>query len=176
MKVSPHDLDGLASADQVQPETRRNKKRGASTAPKVGNSTAAGQRRTASGRVTRTVLATTKRCAGRPPKSPAKLSPGRPRKQRAEPTPVNAPSVIPKKSSRRSMRREYQPASPIVKIVKQTPALAPEDSSDAEHHAVLMHKFCEHSRSKSRQQMDTDGMSSQSARKGGGQQPEEEAA
>ncbi|KKY16741.1 hypothetical protein UCDDS831_g06805 [Diplodia seriata] len=39
------------------------------------------------------------------------------------------------------MRREYQPASPIVKIVKQTPALAPEDSSDAEHHAVLMHKF-----------------------------------
>ncbi|KAK0642278.1 hypothetical protein DIS24_g9168 [Lasiodiplodia hormozganensis] len=91
---------------------------------------AAGQRRTASGRVTKSVPTPPKRRPGRPPKSVSKRSP----KQGPGSTSANALSVTPKKASSRSMKREYQPVSPIVKIVKKT-------SVESEHHSVLMHKF-----------------------------------
>ncbi|OJD32464.1 atpase aaa [Diplodia corticola] len=113
----------LRNLDKIDySETRRNREHGTarrgepgtSTHPKAGKSTTTKQKRTASGRVTRTVSA-------------------------------NAFSVTPKKSSRRSMGREHRHASPIVEIIKKTAtnpsASAPSDSSDAEHHSILMHKF-----------------------------------
>ncbi|GME51683.1 hypothetical protein GTA08_BOTSDO02814 [Neofusicoccum parvum] len=142
------------SRPSATPKTRARK-----TGHKAANPAVAGQRCTVTGRVTKTAAAaTTKRSPGRPlkrgPGRPPKRGPGRPPRNgsgRASTNTSSSPakngsSLAPKSAAtRRASKREYKPASPIVKIVKKAPvqsdSSSQDDCSNPEHHTSLMHRF-----------------------------------
>ncbi|KAF4309242.1 hypothetical protein GTA08_BOTSDO12518 [Botryosphaeria dothidea] len=140
------DLITFPAADTVTrtPATTkaRGRKPGApARARQASNAIVADQERTATGRVAKTSAVPPKRGTGRPLKSPSKRGPGCPPKNGPSAAYAIASRVARKAPSRRVVKREYEPVSPIVKIEKKSISSAREGKSIIEHPTSLMHKF-----------------------------------
>ncbi|EKG14940.1 hypothetical protein MPH_07840 [Macrophomina phaseolina MS6] len=132
--------DDPAARASIATKARGRKPGAATKGRKASNAVAADQRRTETGRIVKASAILPKRGPGRPPTSLSRRGPGRPPKNGARARASDASSVAHKTPARRSLKREYKPASPVIKIDKPPPAVQ-KNQRNGEHHVNLMHKF-----------------------------------